>query len=463
MKNPQRWLLAVAPVAVVAGLLIFLLVNRSGVFSPIETSGVEGESRQPFLVAVEQKPTVIIESKPIAIPVSVLPTPAVSDRPVCQFHGHAPDPPTASLLDKFVFSEPRVVLTNTGSINVAGWLPDSQRILLARMPNPKVSNEYAIETFNVRTGERVGYGTSTEVSGISPVWLPRDRGVAYLKDADSAPNDLLQLQVHISSGDTEPAKIVAERVGWNLSLTSDQEVAYYDLTRPGRLQLWDQTTKRSKASNMDLSPWLAQDFLESYPLGPLSTWQPNSPQVFFRIPFLNGIFLLGYRSNGTVCEVPIPGTSSEVPFYIIEAVWSPNGRYLAMIIGQEGARWGAVTYRNLMILDTVSGDWNQPVSDIWLVWDLAWDSNSRHLLVLGDQDIEGTVRQRLHLVDTFTNKARLMLPDQLFGRGSDTGSSQMNWAKNGKEIALVCPFVPEGEDAMIENRLCLINVDIDPK
>ena len=212
---------------------------------------------------------------------------------------------------------------------------------------------------------------------------------------------------------------------------------------------------------MDLSPWLTPEFLATYPRGPLSVWQPNGSQVFFTIPRLYGLFLLGHRANGTVCEVPIPGSSSETLLYVMKAVWSPNGRYLAMTLGEEGTGWGAVTYRNLLILDTVSGEWNQPELDIWLVTDMTWGPNSRHLSVLADLENDGEVRQYLYLIDTFTNKARLMLQEQLIGQGSSTETLQMDWSKNGKTVAWSCPLVEGG--AVRADRLCLISVEIDPK
>ena len=465
MKNWIRILLASVPIVILGGLLLLFFLNRPGLQPQAGGGEVEIGLAQPeaaSLSTVEDRhPSPTPEPTPLAYPAPATPTP-IPGRPVCEFNGHAPSPPTASLLDKFVFSEPQVVLTNTGSINVAGWLPDSQRILLTRSIVSDVAGDESIETFNIRTGESVTYGVSDGVSYIPPVWLPQAQGVAYRKYWPYEPGPVVEARIFISSDESEPAEIIAEGAGSALSLASDQELAYFDLARPDRLQLWDTKTKRSQSTKMDLSPWLTPEFLATYPRGPISVWQPNGPQVFFTIPRLYGIFLLGHRANGTVCEVSIPGSSSETRLYVMEALWSPNGRYLAMTLGEEGTGWGAVTYRNLLILDTVSGEWNRPELDIWLIWDLAWNSGSRYLLVIGDQDIEGTVRQRLHLIDTFTNQARLILPDYLFGIGGSE-NLQMDWSKNGKEIAWVCPFVPEGREAMSKDHLCLINVEISPK
>lgn len=464
MNRWTRFLLAGIPVVILGGLLLIFFLNRPG----LQPQAVGGEVATGLVQPGAESPDIVEDRRPFSTPEPTMlayPGPATPtpnpERPVCKFNGHAPSPPTASLLDKFIFSEPQVVLTNTGQINVAGWLPDNQRVLIARMINPEVSNEYAIETFNVRTGGSVGYGTSRRVSGSSPLWLPKAQKVAYRKDAEDIQDELVRVQVQISSGDSEPAEVVADYVGWNFSLTSDQEVAYYDLTRPGRLQLWDETTKRSKTSNMDLTPWLAQDILETYPRGPYSVWEPNGPQVFFNVPFLEGAFLLGHRANGTVCEVSIPGTNSEAPSSVWQAIWSPNGRYLALSIVVQGPGRGRIFYRGLFILDTISGEWDQLDLGIWAINDMAWGPNSRYLSILADLENDGEVRQHLYLVDTFTNETRLMLQEQLVGQGSSNGTLQMDWSKNGKTIAWSCPLVEEG--TIRADRLCLIDITIDPK
>ena len=463
VKNWIRMLLGVTIIVIIGGLLLFLnqptgqhQTNEPG------NGSTQAASQSPLVVADQgsvstPEPTFTPQPNPSAYPAPPTPIP---NRPVCEFHGQPPDSPTESILAQFVFSEPQVGLTNTGSINVAGWLPDSQRVLISRSIVSDVPGDESIETFNIQTGERVSYGISDGVSYIPPVWLPQIQAVAYRKYWPYEPGPVVKARIFVSSGESEPAEIIAEGAGSALALASDHELAYFDLARPDRLQLWDTKTKLSKSTEMDFSPWLTPEFLATYPRGPNSVWQPNGPQVFFEIPRLYGVFLLGDRTDGTVCEVPIHGRYVETSVYVMEAVWSPNGRYLAIIIGEEGVRWGRVTYHNLLILDTVSGEWNQPELGIWLIWDLAWDSSSRHLLVLSDQDTNEAVRQRLYLIDTFNDKARQILPDHLFGFGG-SADLQMDWSKNGKTVALSCPLVEEGIISV--DRLCLINVEIDPK
>ncbi|RMF40878.1 MAG: hypothetical protein D6755_13065 [Anaerolineae bacterium] len=73
--------------------------------------------------------------------------------PLCAFAGQPATAEPGPTLDTFQFSEPRVVLTHTSAIGIAGWLPDDQRLLITKdIPG---TNRQAVETVNTQTGEEL--------------------------------------------------------------------------------------------------------------------------------------------------------------------------------------------------------------------------------------------------------------------------------------------------------------------
>jgi hypothetical protein len=116
--------------------------------------------------------------------------------PYCTFPGGEPPERGGPGLDKYEFSEPQVVLTNTGSIAIVNWLPDSNRLLVTRS-YPKSYRE-RIETVDIRTGEVQLYAERDHHNG-KPVWLSAIQGVAY--------STVLEDQIELRVGRVQPSGI----------------------------------------------------------------------------------------------------------------------------------------------------------------------------------------------------------------------------------------------------------------
>jgi hypothetical protein len=97
--------------------------------------------------------------------------------PFCTFPGGEPPEKGGPDLDKYEFSEPRVVLTSTVGIEIADWLPDNNRLLVTRI-DPQTQQE-RIETLDTRSGELHLHAQRGSHYG-KPVWLSAIQGVAYV-------------------------------------------------------------------------------------------------------------------------------------------------------------------------------------------------------------------------------------------------------------------------------------------
>ena len=175
------------------------------------------------------------------------------------------------------------------------------------------------------------------------------------------------------------------------------------------------------------------------------------------------LFLLD-NGQSRVCEVDLgvgPGEDRS-PLFPIEAKWSPNGRYLAMITtarypGQLGS------FSRLTVLDVVTGKFIQPSVPARFVTDIDWAPTSQHVLILGDiSQARGRPAYQLFLVDVVSSDSRLMMPQQMWGPLGSLPGWAFAWAPNGKELAIKCPVMLEAQPTIVEDRVCLISTQARP-
>ena len=77
----------------------------------------------------------------------------------------------------YVFSKPRVVLTHALAIGVAGWLPDSRRLLITKdVPG---TNRQVIEIFDTQTREEFVYAERYPLTS-PPGWLASQESVVFM-------------------------------------------------------------------------------------------------------------------------------------------------------------------------------------------------------------------------------------------------------------------------------------------
>jgi hypothetical protein len=384
--------------------------------------------------------------------------------PFCTFPGSAPPEKGGPSLDKYEFSEPRVAITNTFALDIAGWLPDSRRLLVIRSgPGGAL-----IETVDVRSNARTVYGVQQSRGYGRPFWLPQAQAIAYLDyewldQARGLTRDILWVgqgapqQAQRVIEDVPPASVVIDPGGY-LILFSGGVDQPPEVPEPAR--------RFFQVQSLPFAPdeWR----YPKYP-GPLSSnlryqgfvvvRRPGGSHVaFYADPYL---FLLD-SGRSTVCEVDLgvgPGEDKN-PLFPIEAKWSPNGRYLAMI---TTARFPGqlLSFSGLTVLDTVTGELSQPRLPARYVTDIDWAPNSQHVLALGDTgEVKGRPEFRLLLVDPVAGDVSPMLPQRTWGVTGSQWGWQMVWSPNGQELAIKCPIVLDAEPTIVESRVCLISSHI---
>ncbi len=386
------------------------------------------------------------------------PTVAPTRVPRCTFAARPVPAEPGPSLDAYHFSEPQVVLTHTSAIGIAGWPPDNQRLLITRdVPG---TNRQAIEAFNVRTGEVRVYAQREGANG-KPLWLSGLDGVAYSTLVGR------QHELWISWGDPAQAEQIAPNVE-GLSLAVDpagQRLLYFPSPASRQPRLLDVASRVEQAMSLDVAQWRYPKYPEPVQsMLRLSVfriaWHPDGSQlVFYTQPWT---FLFDMRTN-EVCEIDLGQSGPEnMPIWALEAKWSPNGRYLALITtgtfpGQASGTGAAILYTDLTILDVRTGNLRtlQPAPDIngaqHYVTDMSWAPDSHHLAVLGVVRIteNGSEKEGIFIVDVTTGEFRRVLSEYDFGGGS--WGWQLAWNPSGAQLAVNCPTPEEG-------RLCIVRV-----
>lgn len=392
-------------------------------------------------------------------------TPPVAPIPVprCTFAAHPapaePGPPP----EAYRFSDPQVVLTHTGAIGIAGWLPDSQQLLITRdIPD---TNRNSIDVFDVRTGELSTYA-EREGSNGKPVWLLALRAVAYATLVEQHP------ELWISYGNSQQVERLAPDV-WGLSLAVEPDgkhLWYFSRSEPDRPQRLNVETRAIQPAPFDLASlrypkpgldWAMRNRSPSFTM----VWRPDGSQMVLYSQFWT--FLLDTRAN-KACELDLGEYVAErmdIPPWALEAQWSPNGRYLAFITTDSLS--APLRRTELTILDMNTGERRtiSPAPDIepgqHYVYDIAWAANSQQLIALAQTETSrGRPIQKLYLIDARTGDSQQVMPD-IFGGGAIEGW-QLAWSPNGRTLAVKCPTWLEIEPTIVEDHICLISVTTQP-
>lgn len=379
------------------------------------------------------------------------PTAAPTPIPRCTFAGRPAPAEPGPPLEAYRFSEPRVVLTHTSAIGIAGWLPDGERLLITRLI-PGQSREY-IEVFNTRTGELQRYGERHSLPG-KPVWLAAQQAVAF---ADVSPEK--QVVLRISRGGAAPIETpVSGLAGSFLGASPDgRQVVFFTHAAPNKPEALDiaQAQRVTLPVTLPPTPWPPYQV----------SWHPQGRQIAFYND--TGFYLVDLPS-GQVCELDLGFEESEARYgkrWALYAQWSPNGRYLTMLTTVGNL---PVHFVDLTLIDTDTGERRilslgsdfEPSQHY--IYDFAWSANSQQLITLAQTGVvRGRPIQKLYLVDVQTGKFQPILTDYDFGGGAIEGW-QLVWVPNSHTVAVKCPTWLETEPTISEDRICLIPVTFKP-
>ena len=364
-------------------------------------------------------------------------------------------------LSDYVFGEPQIVLTHTSAIGIAGWLPDSERLLITRRI-PGEPREY-IETFNVQTGESQRYAERHSLDS-KPVWLEAQEAVAFV---DSKRGEGWSLR--ISRGEGQPIMTVATEMTspFTSADPGGQSVILWPEGEGARPSIFDVEVSQARELGFEL-PLLSLE--EMAALGQMgmpepyrAAWHPDEN----RVAFYNDTGLhLADLSTGQVQEVDlgriIEGKVETWPRWALDAKWSPDGRYLAMLTTVGDL---PVSFSDLTILDTFTGELRSMHPEQYIepgqyyVTDIAWAPNSQSVAIWAVvEEREGVHWKGLYVVEVGTGQSRRMLPQTVFS-GGDWGWN-LAWFTDGRQLVANCPARNDTGLYLKEGRLCLITVTI---
>ncbi len=367
------------------------------------------------------------------------PTLAPTPIPRCTFAARpAPAEPGVSR-EAYQFSEPRVVLTHTSAIGIAGWLPDGQHLLITRLI-PNQSREY-IEVFNLHTGELQRYGERHSLPG-QPVWLAAHQAVAF---ADVAPDKQVVLRISRREAAAVETPVAGLAASFLAVSPDGRQVVFFTHAAPNRPETLDPAQPQRATLPMTLPQ-------TSYRI----SWHPQGHQIAF---YNETGFYLADLPSGRICEVDLGFEESEARYgkrWTFHAQWSPNGRYLAALttIGNP-----PVHFIDLTLIDTSTGERRHFDLGLQYLYAIAWAPNSHDLLVVAESGTNdsGLVLHGLYVVNAATGDVRQMLADYQF---VGTGAWGIAWSPTGQAIALACPVVAPKEHLMTEGRLCIVSVEV---
>ena len=383
--------------------------------------------------------------------------------PLCDFTA-APEPDAfGPPLDAFVSSQLQVVMTHKAAIGIASPLPDGESLLITRdVPG---TDRQTIEIFNIRTGESRVYAERTGNNG-KPVWLAALEAAAYSTLVGQ------QYELRISQGDAKQTERVAPSVE-GLSLAAGPEgrrLLYLPGPTSNRPEVWGGANRSTESLQVNLDQWKYPKYPKDVqsiltPSAFQVAWRPNGSQlVFYTLPWT---FLFDIETN-QVCEIDLgpfrDETVKAMPIWALEAKWSPDGRYLALIttdtvLGQASGTGAAILATELTIVDMKTGMLRnlQPTSDITpgqhYVTDIAWSPDSQYIATLGIVGIDemGSEEEGVFIIEASTGHSQPEPSDYDLGGG--LWGWQLAWSVNGSQLIVTCPTQEEG-------RLCTISLKL---
>ena len=173
-------------------------------------------------------------------------------------------------------------------------------------------------------------------------------------------------------------------------------------------------------------------------------------------------FFVFDEASGDICEIDL-GIGREGFNSVLQAEWSPDGQYIALIITGYAPRQ-ILQYSVVMVIDFKTGKQETIPLDSPFVYEISWSNNNQFLAIMGaDINVHGNIssRSRIYVADILKDKNPTLISDQLFGGGATDGWL-LKWSPDGSEIATKCPTWSTSEPLITEDKICLIDVTKNP-
>jgi len=443
IPNLLKVILALSAFVALGTLVVLVLGSQARPPAPPSTPG----ARTPVAQVTSTPPPYPPPGSPTPPGPPATPTSAPTPIPRCTFAATPASAGPGPSLDAYVFSEPRLVLTHTAAIEIAGWLPDGESLLIAR--GIAGTPRQTIETFNVRTGEMRRYA-ERHSSSSKPVWLAAQQAVAFV-DA-TVTEGRAWWSLRLSHGEKQPVATLHTRLAFP-DLAADptgQQVSVLASDQGTRPVIVDVARQTSRTLDAQL-PEAASTFEQAYHLA----WSPRGKWL---VCYSQVGFYLIEVATGQVCEADLGGQQyAPGKRWALDAQWSPDERYLAMLTTTR--KLLPADFIDLTLIDTYTGEQRYFRLGLGSIYDIAWAPNSHHLLAVArvGTNEKGINLHGLYILDAATGKTRQLLTDQQF---IGTGSWGVAWSPTGQTLALVRLTLMPTEPTIAESQLCIVSVEV---
>lgn len=424
----------------VGNIIGVLIIIGAGIVLVLTLKGASPSDEQPttFQSPIEKVvPMPTATSAPVQFSSPIKPTePYVP--PLCTFDTKdaIEKPISESLLDSYVFSEPRPVLDYEVSLDILGWLPGDQRLLVARSS----SDSHTIDTINIQSLQIKTYAQGLLRGAEDAIWLEQGQEIAF-PDYDNDGQYILQ----IARGNGNIRQGTTDLASFHLAKgPNGQRITFISKSDKAKPKFLNSAT--GKAEGIPFKEFKLPETKD--PTHPFKTykmtWHPDKKQLAY---YSDQAFYIADTQTGNICELEL-GNYSGFKQWALSAHWSPDGQYLA-IFNTAGEL--PVSFIDLNVIDMATGE--QKILEIegsGNKYAMAWAPNSRDMLVMTQNPVND-YGHNVYLVDVTTNNVRQILQDSPF---LFSGNSDVAWSSNGKMIAISC-FGPDLSDP---RYLCLIDV-----
>ena len=438
----------VGAAALLAGVF-WLILNLQPQSKNTSMGSSQADTNPPINQPTNQLENVVA-TLPYPAPVQEATPKTVLKTPLCNFPLDIPSSTEiGSSISSYQFSEPEIVYRSESAVEIAGWLPDMERLLIGRST---LNGRQIIETFDSVSQETVIYAERDGEGGM-PVWLAEIDAVAYAEFVQD------HEELWLSYGDPENLELIAADIqGWSLS-GMEGKLIFFSPTIGDQPEIWNSKSKKLEFTPFSLenraySKYGPGEYFQPVPGRTFSTAiQPGLKQAVFFGP---GLFFLANFETGEVCELDL-GIGPNGFRSASDAQWSTDGRFVAMKITSSYP--GAIQIENqILVLDLLSGEEYFPEIPVDYVYDFVWEPGHHTLAALGKIGaIDGRAKMGLFLIGVDEKMVRRILPEQIFGGGA---IGMLAWGQD--KIAINCIYWPDTALAIVEGRVCLIDVDRQP-
>jgi len=342
----------------------------------------------------------------------------------------------ASDLENYAFSEPRVVLTNTLGLRIAGWISDEEVLILKSLKPGRIVE--SIEILNVKSGEtqKLDEGRFAD----TPLWSSTQKALTYLRYDETEKKWYLIWQkvgdeaIQLESNVRLPILLTADGGGAVAYSISRGNLAGIEILPTGQ--------KNVQFPFGSYKPPFPTPYEWAYKtvIGPNDRWQ-----AVFNIEH----FLLFNSRNGQFTEFSLGERRELGNLWALDAQWNPDGKRLAVKVTAGRL---PNPYSSLLILDIENKCSRElSISRPFYIYEMAWSPGGRYLLVSGEI---GTTQAgypiiEYRLLDLITGQERKV---NLWN--ADTGGVYFDWSPDGKNIIINCATPERG-------ALCIITVEVE--